>query len=208
MFKKEELGPIAIILIVLTIIIGDISDLTTFSYSFLIILLVLAINIFAKKISSYYLDSQIQIKLWTIKRFGFKAHHKLKREFPAGIIFPIIISTLSFGIINWFACLTFDVKAKASRAAKKYGIYSFSEMTEYHIALIVASGIAANLIFAVIGYLIGFPLFAKINIYYAFFNMIPISDLDGNQMFFGSNLLWSFLAAITLIFVGYAIFLV
>ncbi|MBL7059296.1 hypothetical protein ISS08_02490, partial [Candidatus Pacearchaeota archaeon] len=101
-----------------------------------------------------------------------------------------------------------DVKAKVYRAAKRHGLYSFSEMTEYHLGLIAASGIFINLILAIIGYVIGFPLFAKLNIYYALFNMIPISDLDGNKIFFGSLVLWSFLAALTLIGLGYALFLI
>ena len=53
--------------------------------------------------------------------------------------------------------------------------------------------------FAVIGYLVGFSDFAKISLYYAFFNMLPLSDLDGNKLFFGSLVTWVFLAALVLI---------
>ena len=79
------------------------------------------------------------------------------------------------------------------------------------MGLIAASGIFANLFFAIIGYLVGgpfFTLFSLLNIWMAFFNIIPISDLDGNKIFFGSLILWSFLAALTIIGLGYAIFLV
>jgi len=208
MFNKKELGFIGIILIVLVISIGDITTSKTLLYSLLTIFLVIAINLISKKITSFYYDSEIEIKLWTIKRFGFRAHHHLKHGFPSGILFPIIFSGISFGAIQWLACLVFDVKAKTSRAAKRHGLYSFSEMTEYHIALIAASGIFLNLIFAVIGYLFNYPLFSALNIYYAFFNMLPISDLDGNKIFPGSIILWSFLAALTLVAIGYALFLV
>ena len=81
-------------------------------------------------------------------------------------------------------------------------------MTEEHIGLIAASGIFANLFLGIIGYLIGFPLFAKLSIWFAFFNMIPISNLDGNKIFFGNLVLWSFLAIITLIGLGYTFLLV
>jgi len=81
-------------------------------------------------------------------------------------------------------------------------------MTEEHIGWIAAAGIAANLLFAVVGYLIGFSELARISIYFAFFNMLPLSDLDGNKIFFGSRILWSFLAALVLIGVGYALLLI
>ena len=65
-----------------------------------------------------------------------------------------------------------------------------------------------DICFAVLGYLVGFTEFARLNIFLAFFSMIPISDLDGNKIFFGSQIMWSFLAAITLIGLGYAFFLI
>ncbi len=208
MFNKKEFGAIGIILIVLVIVIGDISTYQTFLYSLLTIFLVIIINLISKKISSFYYESEIEIKLWTIKKYGYRAHEHFKRAFPAGILFPIIFSAISFGFVQWLACLTFDVKAKTARAAKKHGLYSFSEMTEHHIALIAASGIFFNLVFALVGYLMNYPLFSALNIYYAFFNMIPFSDLDGNKIFSGSIVLWSFLAVLTLIAMGYALFLV
>ena len=82
-------------------------------------------------------------------------------------------------------------------------------MTEEHNGKIAATGIIANLFLALIFYFIGGNfgvLFAKLNIWFAFFNMIPISDLDGNKIFFGNLVLWSFLAIITLIAVGYTFF--
>ena len=172
------------------------------------IFLVILINIFAKKVVAFHYDSEIEINLWEIKRWGFKTHYHFKKPFPAGVFFPVIITFLSYGFLYWMGNIVFEVKAKAYRAAKRWGLYTFSEMTEWHIGLIAASGIVANLLFAVIGYLIGFADFARLNIYYAFFNMLPISDLDGNKIFFGSLTLWSFLAIVVLIALGYAFFLV
>jgi Zn-dependent protease len=117
---------------------------------------------------------------------------------------PILMRVIlfSFNGFTWMASLVFDVKAKAYHAAKRHGMYSFSEMTEEHIGKIAAAGIFANLFLAVLFYLIGGDfgtLFAKLNIWFVFFNMIPLSDLDGNKIFFGNIILWSFLAVITLI---------
>ena len=112
---------------------------------------------------------------------------------------------LSVGYVKWLAALVFDVTPKPYRAAKRHGLYRFSEMTESHIGLIAASGILANLFFAVVGYLIGTPEpmnFVSLSVFYALFNMLPISDLDGNKIFFGSIELWGFLASLVLIAVA------
>jgi membrane-associated protease RseP (regulator of RpoE activity) len=146
-----------------------------------------------------------------MQRYGFKPHKHLKRPFPMGAFLPIIVAALTMGYVYWLATLVFDVKAKVYRAAKRHGLYSFTEMTEYHIGLIAAGGIVANLLFALIGYLIGFPEqmnFVSLSIFYALFNMLPISSLDGNKIFFGSIILWSFLATIVLIAVGLAFMIV
>jgi len=201
MLNKKEIVVIVIITIILAFAISLIKSLETFLYTLLAVFLVLIINIFAKKIASFYLDSEIEIKLWEIKRYGFKAHKHFKKPFPAGAFLPIIskIFLFPFNSFVWMASLVFDVKPKIYRTAKRHNLYSFSEMTEYHLGLIAAAGILANLVFAVIGYFLGFTDFVKLNIYFAFFNMLPISDLDGNKIFFGSLVLWSFLASIVLI---------
>jgi hypothetical protein len=208
MIKRKEIISALIAVVVIAISITLINTWENFAITLLAIFLVIAINIAAKKAISYYLDSEIEIRLWEIKRFGFKAHQEFKKAFPAGIFFPIIFSALSFGNLMWLASLVFEVKPKVYRAAKRHGLYSFSEITEYQIGLIAAAGVLANLIFAVIGYLSGWPMFARLNIWLAFFNMIPISDLDGNKVFFGNLVLWSFLASIVLIGVAYVFLLV
>ncbi len=210
MLNKKEIIIIAVVTIILAFVISLAKTLEIFLYTLLSVLFVILINVFAKKIISFYFDSQIEIKLWEIKRYGFKAHQYFKKSFPAGAFLPIISKILLFPFNSfiWMASLVFDVKAKTYRAAKRHGLYSFSEMTENHLGLIAAAGIFANLIFAVIGYFIGFPNFARLNIYYAFFNMLPISDLDGNKIFFGNLILWSFLAAIVLIALLYSFLLI
>ena len=182
--------------------------LDVFLSSLLLAFLVLIINFVSKKVSSFYLDSKIEIKLWEVKRYGFKPTRHFKRAFPAGVLFPLLSSFFTLGTFTWLGALVFETKPRVYRAAKKHHLYNFSEMTEGHIGLIAASGILANLLFALIGYLTGFSDFAALNVYYAFFNILPISDLDGNKIFFGNLVLWSFLATITLMAVGAILFLV
>ena len=208
MLNKKEIIVIAIVTLILAFTISLIETVEIFLYTLLAVFLVIIINITAKKVASFYLDSEIEIKLWEIKRYGFKANRHFKRPFPAGAFLPIISKIFLFPIHNfiWMASLVFNVKPKIYRAAKRHGLYSFSEMTESHLGLIASAGIIASLISAVIGYLIGFPDFARLSIYYAFFNMLPISELDGNKIFFGNIVLWSFLASIVLIGLFYTLF--
>ncbi len=208
MFTKKELLWVVIITIILSISISLINTWQTFFITLLAIFLILALNILAKKLTAYYLDSKIRIKPWEIKRYGFKPEQHFKKPFPAGIFLPIIISALTFSNLIWMASLIFEVKPKIYKAVKRHGIYSFSEITENQIGLIAAAGIFANLVFAIIGYLAGWPIFTKLSVWYAFFNMLPISDLDGNKIFFGNLILWSFLASLVVIAVGYALLLV
>ena len=224
--ERKEITAILVTTLVLGFVISLMESLNLFLHISLIIFIILIINVLAKKVIGFYLDTETKIELWNIKRVGlsyflkiipFPSPHpsrKLKKPFPAGIFLPIITTAFSFGYLNWMASLVFDVEPKIYKAAKRHGLYTFSEIAESHIGLIAAAGIFANLFFAVIGYFIGFPDFTRLSIYYAFFNLIPLSDLDGNKIYFGSStffgfpLMWSFLTIITLIGIGYAWFLI
>ncbi len=209
MLKFKEISAIIITCLVIGFSITILNfSLNNFLYALIAIFFVIMINVLAKKIAGYYLESDVELKLWEVSRYGFKPNKRFQKNFYAGVFLPLITTAISVGYITWLASLVFDVKAKVYRAAKRHGLYSFSEMTEWHLGLIAAAGIFANLIFAVVGYLINIPLFSELCIYYAFYNMIPISDLDGNKIFFGNLVLWSFLATITIIAVAYAILLV
>lgn len=205
MVNLKEFSFIVSVSIILAFTISLLVSIETFFLSLAFIFIVIMINVLAKKVAAFFLETEIEINLWEIKRFGFRAHHHFKKPLPAGVLLPIIITVLSYGYIYWFACLVFDIKKKVSRASRKWGIYTFSEVTEYHTAWIAFWGVLANLVFAIIGYLLGFEEFAKLNIYFAFFNLIPLSDLDGNKLFFGEIVLWALLAALTLIGLGFAL---
>jgi len=199
MFNLKEFCTILAVILLLSITSSFIGGIGIFLPSLLAVVIIIFINVFSKKITSYYLDSGIEIKLWEIRRFGYRAHEYFKKPIPAGIIFPLLFILISVGYVKWMASLVFDIKAQIHRAAKRHGLYSFSEMTETHIGIIAASGIIMNFVFAGIGYLLNFPLLTQLSIFYIFFNMIPMSDLDGNKIFNGNVVLWSFLAILTLV---------
>lgn len=214
MINKREALIIALILIIITLSLSlsssSFGEWKTVFYTLLAVSIVILVNIFVKKTIAYRLDSEIEMKVWAIGKFGFTKEKHSKKPFPLGAFLPIISKIIFFPFKSfiWMASLVFDVKPRIYRGAKRFGLYTFSEITEYHLGLIAAAGIAVNLIMAIIGYFIGFPLFARLNIYYAFFNMLPVSELDGNKIFFGNLLLWSFLASLVLIGMLFAIFII
>ncbi|MEK6840872.1 MAG: hypothetical protein AABX79_02875 [Nanoarchaeota archaeon] len=208
MLEKKEIGTFLVLTLVLSLTISALK-IDAFKKVFLAVFLILALNILGKKIAAFYLDSEIEIKPWQIERYGIKSSGEFKNPFQIGIFLPVIISLVSLGRLFWMASMVFDVKPKAyGNSPKRHGLYSFSEMTESHIGLIAATGVFVTLAAAVIAYFLGFPTFARLGVYFAFFNMIPISDLDGNKIFSGNIVMWSFLATLVLIGIGYAFFLV
>lgn len=210
MFNKKEIAYILIATIFLAFAITLVETWNLFLYALVSVFIVIIANTFAKKIAAYFFESEVEVKLWEFKRYGVRKGQKTKTPFPAGLLIPLISKIFLWWINGfvWMASLVFDVKPKSWRVAKRHGFYSFSEITEDHIGYIAAFGIMTNLVLAVIGYLIGFPLFSRINIYFAFFNMLPISDLDGNKIFFGKLVLWNVLAIITLLALAYSFFLI
>ncbi len=198
--KKKEIGSILAASLILSFVISLLETLEIFLYTLLAIFIIISINILGKKIAAYYYDSEIEIKLWEIKRYWYKAHFYFQKPFPIGIIFPIITTVFSLGWIKWMACLTFDPKTPIYKAARRHDKtnYSFSEITEWQTGIIAIVGLAANLAAGIIGMKIGLYEFAKLNILYAFYNTIPISDLDGTKIFFAHQTLWAVSAAVLL----------
>jgi hypothetical protein len=210
MYNGKEIIYILIASIFLAFAITLIDTWNLFLYALVSVFIVLFVNSLAKKIAGYFFESEVEVKLWEFRRYGFRKSQSTKMAFPAGLLTPLFSKIILWPLNGfvWMASMVFDVKPKSWRVAKRHGYYSFSEMTEDHIGYIAAFGIFINLAMALVGYLIGFPLFSRINIWFAFFNMIPISDLDGNKIFFGKLALWNVLAVLTLLALAYSFFLV
>lgn len=198
MVSKSELVPILVVILILGISLG-LRDLGNIPILILYSAIVVIANICAKEIMAYFLDAGLSVNYWHFQRFGFRRHEQMKRPFPIGIVAPIVTSLVTFGYIVWMGVLQYDVYALKSRVTKRFGQYKFSEMTDFHVGLIGAAGIAVNLLISLISYIAGFETLALINLYYSFFNLIPISNLDGTRIFFGSLLMWVSLAIVTVI---------
>ena len=167
------------------------------------------VSVFAKKLMAHLLDTDVEHEIWKVSRYGIKPHQKLEKEIPGGIIFPLIFSVFSLGLVKLCSFLTYEARALKRRASKRFGFYSFAELTEWHNGVIGAAGIASVFIIIIVTYFLptDFEYLAKLGVYYAISNLIPFSKLDGAQIFFGSRTLWTTLAVIALIFGAYTVIL-
>jgi hypothetical protein len=175
-----------------------------FYAAFLSFLLILTINILTKKIIGYQFETSVKTKFWTLYQYGFRKDMHFKAPVPMAWL-PLLLALFSQGFILWLAILEFDIKAKPERVAKRHGIYRFTQITEWHIAWITTWGIIANLILAIIGYILGFELFAKLSIYFIAWNIIPLNKLDGSKIFYASRALWIIIFTITLIILSWGL---
>ena len=213
--KKKEIVQIITAIIILGFVSGFLELFTGNIKSFLIITgfsaVIISVNIISKKIMASRLDADVEHEIWKMERYGLKPQNYIKRGILAGLIIPLFISIVTLGSIKLMTILTYETRALKRRAAKRFGPYSFTEMTDYHNALVGSAGIIACLVITFVTYWFPGDLWntlTRMSTFYAFFNLIPFSKLDGSQIYFGSRVLWSVLAVITLIFMLYALLLV
>lgn len=212
--SEYEILHIILAILILSIVIGFefliSKTLNMIPIAILFATIIISLNILAKKLTAHMLDADVEHKIWSTSMKPRK-HNRMRNEFPAGIVFPLLFSFLSLGFFKLTSILTYETRALKHRAAKRFGHYSFTEMTDFHNALIGAAGIIVLLILSFVSYFLPFnnlELLSKVISYYVFFNLLPISNLDGTQIYFGSRVLYLVLASITLIFTVYSLLLV
>lgn len=203
--KKLSLEIFIIILasLVLGVSVGfdNMSLAYTAGISFLIII---GANVLIKKIVGFFLEINVRTKFWSWYRYGFRKDSHFKKPVPM-LWIPLVGSLFSRGVFWWLAILEFDVTAKTERVAKRHGLYRFTQVTEWHIAWIATWGIILNFALAIIAYITGFEMFARLSLYFAAWSIIPLSGLDGSKIFFASKGLWITLATITLIILSWGL---
>ena len=196
MIKSQEAVSIVIAAIIFTFVVvfrkiftGNLTSGFIIS-ALLICFFILIINIFAKKIVARYYDISIEHKILGWQRYGIYKRSYFPVSLPAGVILPFILSIISIGYFLFLTFLQFEVTPLLSKVKKAVGLYRFSEVTEGEIEWIAAWGIIITLLASIIAYIIGgetLILFAKLSIYYAFWNIIPLGNLDGTKIFFGKG---------------------
>ena len=212
--KEREWASIFIAVLLMFVVAGLPSIVTgelffmlqIFVASFVVVILPLLL----RKAFAYSLDASVKHRIWHFYRFGIYPGQHFKKEIPFGVVVPLFFAFL--GLLANFSMmvmtfLTYETRALKHRAAKRFGYYSYTEMTDWHNALIGASAIVVLLIISLVGYIGNFEVLAKLAAYYAFWNMIPFSNLDGTQIYFGNRPLYYVLAITTLIFAVYAMWI-
>jgi Zn-dependent protease len=122
-----------------------------------------------------------------------------------GFYLPALLGFLSGGAIKFLALLEFNSKELPGKATKRFGIKRFSEMLEWDDARIGFYGLVAIMILAILAKSLvsfqAFPFFllAKYALYFAIYNIIPFSTLDGMKIFMGSRPLYIFCLGLLII---------
>lgn len=158
-------------------------------YIFLSLFIIILINTLAKKFFAYHLETDVKLSFWSMYYYWFTQRGHFKN--PLTLIWlPLIASLISLGNLIWMPIIEFDVAPRPERISRRHGLYRYTEVTEWHVALIAAAGIFATILFGVIGYFAGFETFARLSIFYAAWSIVPLGKLDGSKIFFGSRILW------------------
>lgn len=200
MFTKKEITWIIIAILIFGFIITLPKLSISSPYVFLTSAIIILTSVLTKKIASNYYNIKIEYRIWSFKRFGWYERSKFKKPIPIGLILPFFVSFLSLGFIKILTLLQFDAKnISKKRALKKRGAYRYSKINESDLAFTSAWGFWALIVLAIIGYFINQPELTKYSIYYGIWNLIPISNLDGTKLFFGSLINWILLAIAYLI---------
>lgn len=206
MITAKEIGSLILALIVLAFS-NSFINLSLFLQSLIFFAIILFLYVTSKKLMAYYIESKEETKIWTLQRYGLYEKSYFKNPIPVGIILPFVLSILTLGYIKWFAVTESEVKPTEARVARRHDFYSYTEMTEWHLALISAAGILVCFFLAIIAYLFNYPELSKLGIYFASFNLLPLGKLDGTKIFFGSRILYVIFAVIALIALSYVFFM-
>lgn len=201
MFTKKELVWIIVMIMVYEFIIIFPSSNTLNPLILLVPVIILLTSLVSKKIAAGFFNIKIEHKVWEFQRWGYYRRSQFKKPLQIGLILPFALSILTLGIVRMFTFFQFEVEnVPETRILKQRGLKRKEEINESDIAFTAAWGFLSLLILALIGALPGIreilPQLSEYSIYYGFWNLIPVSKLDGSKLFFGSILTWTFLAVL------------
>jgi len=214
--EKKEIAVVIIGIIIMTILVSFTSSdreviIDRIPTALIISLVIVLVSVFAKKITASKIDVKIEHKIFEWERYWWSKGSHLKKPIPMGIIFPLVLLFLSWGTVKFFAFFEFKSQALVSKAVKKYGRYRFSNVNEWDDALIGFYGLLAVLALAIITRFINPVIFpfqelSRYSIWYALCNMIPLVNLDGTKILFGSRPLY-ILSLVLLAVAGFIVFI-
>lgn len=211
--KEVEYYFLTVLILTLVFAFNDKSGVFSVNYwirNFFLVLIAVGIsfllaNYIIKLVAKKYYCISVY-ELWTTRRVGFYPHQKakiMKKEFaiPLGIILPLIITLLSnglgyFPVIGTYKLIEDRVKRTGKIFVRMIGyeraiIYSAIPLTYlglYFIFLLLTKTSGIN-----------FDLFVNINMWLALFSLLPLPNLIGAEILFGSLPLYFFLVVFVII---------
>ena len=216
--KFQEISHIVIAIIVFAALIAFPavfrSPAPSIPQAFLFAALIIFVSVLFKKAMAYLLETDVKHSIWSWSRWGLHKQDRLSTEIPVGILLPLFASLISIGTLKLATFLTYETTIKKTYPLRSFGrdsTYRYLTLTDWHNALIGGAGIIGVLFLSLISYFLpldNIETLARLSAFYAFWNLLPLSTLDGSHILFGSRILWSTLALITLIFTVYALLLV
>ncbi|MEK6885752.1 MAG: hypothetical protein AABX17_02190 [Nanoarchaeota archaeon] len=214
MITKKEYIPIIVSIALFTLLLTYNNEIFSFEKIPLYLILstaIILISIFAKKIAAKKIHTEIEHKIWEFQRYWFSKGSHLRHPVLIGFFLPALLGFLSGGAIKFLTFLEFNSKELPGKATKRFGIKRFSTMLEWDDARIGFFGLVAVMALAIIAkFLISFQAFpfielSKYALYFAIYNIIPFSTLDGMKILMGSRPLYIFSLGL-LILTGLVVF--
>lgn len=203
--EKREIIDIITVTIAFALILMFNKNILGWNIYYLIIpIIILAASMIPKYWTAHIIDANLKFKAWSLQRFWISRWAHFKKPMPIGIILPFFMGFLSGGGIKMMTLLQFNATASPRRVVKKYGVRRYSGIMEWDDAMISFYGFIGVLILSLVANYFTSAVFpfkelAKYSLYYAIWNIIPFSQLDGSRLFYGSKPLFVFTFLIILI---------
>lgn len=206
--NEKEIKHILSAIIIFTIIFAFkdlvMGDYSKFGFYFFFSAIIIFTNIIFKKIAAKQMHIDVEHEIWKWRRYGLNRTQTFENPVSIGVIFPILISILSLGIVKVPLLLTFESCALSSKAFKKTKGIRYAGITDIENGIIASWGTIAVIVLSILAYIFGLEQLFKMGIYYSFFNLLPFSRLDGVQLLAGAKLRWTILFIITCLMTAFA----
>jgi len=175
----------------------------------LVFTLIIVTSLATKKIVAGHHAMKIEHSDWKLIQWFWLKRTYLKKPLPLGLIVPFFLAIFTLGFLKPFTFFQFETENLSEKRILKGHGSRLKTRKEYvneeDFGYTAASGMYALLVLALIGVILKplFPAFgsdlAKYSIYYGLWNLLPIGQLDGTKILFGTTVQWCFLCTIYII---------
>ena len=189
-FNKKEIFWIVLAIIILGFIIEFSTTYTVTLKGFLYAAIIILTSVLVKNLAADYFHVLIEHNIWEFKRWWFTERAHFKKPVPIGLILPFFVTFVSVGAIKVMTILQFNGKPSKKKLLRNRGTKKYSEVNETDFAFISAWASWGLILLAIIASTIRQPELAKYSLYYGLWNLLPLGQLDGAKLFFGSFFNW------------------